>query len=328
LPNRGQMTFDYATPFREREGQWVLPKNIHKALLRAYSNAKCMPGDKVGALRSILHRFALEPIQCAAFIQSLPEWQPHLGDFKRSPRVELFIAMFARCVDTMAILTDEPHGLFGLELLAREEVLAVRQRLGRQRTFDCLRCDEECWMAGGNMVVPGLGKKAALNQKAKQDLREQESVHFQRIMRDLQLRDNCTSKVDANKYVLDLSVHEDWSIARYLLALAQREDGENICETSWTEKAQFDARGIQFIVPSEWYSHLPTVGVFTMRYFVERPQYKEPPSRIKLANKMLGWKNYNLKTGLQQPGTTTERARQSMRKSITAGKNKFQMDVK
>jgi hypothetical protein len=316
LPHRGQMNFDYTTPFREQENQWILPSSVHHALIRAYGNAKCFPMDKVGALRSILHRFALDPMQCADYLHILPRWEPHLGDFKRSPRVELFVALFARCVDTAAFLTDEPHGLFGLELFAREEILAVRQRLGRQRTFDVMRCELDCWITGGQQAVAGNAfKKAQLNQKARQEEREKEGNHFTRVLRDLGLKDNCISRVDANKYVMDLSVHEDWSVARYLLALAQREDGENICETSWTEKAQFDARGIQFIVPSEWYSNLPTVGTFTMRYFLERPQFKDPPGRLKLANRLLGWKNHNLKTGLQIPGSAS-RSTRSIRMSL------------
>merc|ERR1719221_189669 len=119
---------------------------------------------------------------------------------------------------------------------------------------------------------------------AKQDAKE-----MKRTLRDYCLRDDPTSRGNANRYEFDLTLFEDWQGARVLLKLGQDEAGEHFDEPMWSEKLQLADRGAKWLVPQEWNDDLPKSGILEMRYIVQRSQYKDLAARRRLAEEYLGW---------------------------------------
>eukprot|EP00747_Dinoflagellata_sp_TGD_P111572 gnl/TRDRNA2_/TRDRNA2_171251_c0_seq1.p1 gnl/TRDRNA2_/TRDRNA2_171251_c0~~gnl/TRDRNA2_/TRDRNA2_171251_c0_seq1.p1 ORF type:complete len:245 (+),score=42.62 gnl/TRDRNA2_/TRDRNA2_171251_c0_seq1:71-805(+) len=243
---------------------------------------------KVGVLRTVLHQLNLTPEQCGRLIGVLPSATSLKAvDLRRqSARVEAFVALYHRCVDICGLLSAEPHGLYGMELLSREQVLIVRVRLGRLRTLDLSRIDMPFWVPEPH-VVTGPVRSSTFRERLEET--DQDTQQMQHLIHDLRLHDDPTSHGNANRYVLDLSIHEDWIAARVLLMLGAKEPGVHFDEPSWSEKAHLEERGCKWLIPSEWLSELPNVGIFSVRYFVQVPQYRDLVVRGKLAEKYLGW---------------------------------------
>merc|ERR1711879_1034821 len=116
-------------------------------------------------------------------------------------------------------LSSEDHGLYGLQMFDRVNILTVRKRLGRLRTFDLTRCDED-------QLIPtdrDLRLSMTFTQRVEEAQHDEELM--QKVLRQMHLRDDISSKGNANKYVLDLSLFEDWMCTCVLLMLAAKEAG-------------------------------------------------------------------------------------------------------
>ncbi|CAE7267291.1 SEC14, partial [Symbiodinium necroappetens] len=111
----------------------------------------------VKVLRSVAHRLVLTPEQCGWLLEALPATALELDtEIRDSPRVEAFVVLYARCNDIAELLSDEECGLYSLVHLTREEVLTVRKRLGRTRTWDITR-------AGQEFIIPPPEDPADMN---------------------------------------------------------------------------------------------------------------------------------------------------------------------
>merc|ERR1719401_2489877 len=130
---------------------------------------------KLVALRTVLHLFTLSPVQSAQLVRILPP--PKEGEI--SLRVDAFVALYSRCTDIGGLLSTSSHGLYGLEILTREEVLNVRVRLGRFRTWDITRCEAE-------QLVPGDRAGNINTRKAEAEKDRQE---IQKTLAELKLAD-------------------------------------------------------------------------------------------------------------------------------------------
>jgi hypothetical protein len=183
-----------------------------------------------------------------------------------------------------ALMVDKsaPYGLYGLALLNQIEVLNVRLRLGRLRVWDITRMDETWLLPGKPHYRPEEAKERIEN--AQKDLRQQAGM-----VRGLGLRDDVTSHGNANRMVLNLAVFEDWMFTCVMMQVAQREPGAHFDEPQWSETAHLEARGAKWLVPPEWTSKTPDVGVFTVRYFLERDEYCDSEFRIAMGSKYCGW---------------------------------------
>lgn len=89
---------------------------------------------------------------------------------------------------------------------------------------------------------------------------------------------------------LDLSVFDSWTVAKYIIQLAQKEPGDNVKEAKYSEftKAGFEDRGYAFIIPATWFPNPPSIGDFTCTYYV-KPEEQRPQTRLALAKSLLGW---------------------------------------
>lgn len=279
FPSGGMLSLDYVSPFRppkdcEPSGQALLDK-----IRTALQSSACEATPKVLVLRTMLHLLVLTPEQCWELVTVFPgETHPHLVQ-RFSARVEAYVAMFGRCIRPADLLSAKPCGLYGLSLFKRGEVLKVRFRLGRLRTFNLLLCDEF-------RLTPGA-RARSLAERLATGLLDHEGNRWR--LQDLRLLDDPTSIADANKYTMDLSIHEDWAFTKLLLTLAKLEKGEHLDEPSWSEMAHLEERGTRWLVPPEWHKEVPRAGIFSVRFFTEKREYRDMALRQSLAEKFLGW---------------------------------------
>jgi len=83
------------------------------------------------------------------------------------------------------------------------------------------------------------------------------------------------------KYELDLSFHEQSSVAKLLLLLSVREPGQNL------ENEIYDDKPIT--IPKEWLANLPSTGILKLEYHTESPENCLMDLRRSLAEQVLGW---------------------------------------
>eukprot|EP00747_Dinoflagellata_sp_TGD_P033989 gnl/TRDRNA2_/TRDRNA2_136974_c2_seq1.p1 gnl/TRDRNA2_/TRDRNA2_136974_c2~~gnl/TRDRNA2_/TRDRNA2_136974_c2_seq1.p1 ORF type:complete len:641 (-),score=99.67 gnl/TRDRNA2_/TRDRNA2_136974_c2_seq1:610-2337(-) len=115
IPPRGQIIFDYTTPFHAQPGAVTASPEVLKGLCHAVRAAACDAIAKVAVARTVLHRLSLTPQQCSRFVQALPERQSknHDESIRHSPRVDAFCAVYPRCVDIEKLLSGESYSLYG-----------------------------------------------------------------------------------------------------------------------------------------------------------------------------------------------------------------------
>jgi len=89
-----------------------------------------------------------------------------------------------------------------------------------------------------------------------------------------------------NRFECHLYIHEEWALAKFLIALAAIEDGENMLKCAWTERSFLALQGYDFIVPAEWCRDLPNKGTFSATYVEEKEEYRLLNSRQKLAEQI------------------------------------------
>merc|ERR1719375_2556094 len=121
------------------------------------------------------------------------------------------------------------------------------------------------------------------------DQADNDAARMKNMLEGLRLRDDPTSRGNANRYSMDLTVPEDYTAAQVIMLLALKEPGMHFEEPGWTEVAHLESRGIKWLVPTEWNNEVPKAGVFTVRYFTERESCKDENVRRKLGEKYCGW---------------------------------------
>merc|ERR1712216_37323 len=113
-------------------------------------------------------------------------------------------------------------------------------------------------------LIPG--KRDYEDFRARQEATEEDQRAMQKTLAMYHLRDDPTSRGNANWVALDLEVYESWQCARVLLILNQKEDGVHFDNPTWSVKANLQ----HWLVPPEWEKDVPKVGIFSVRYFCER----------------------------------------------------------
>eukprot|EP00439_Symbiodinium_sp_Y106_P055018 s1902_g7.t1 len=327
LPPRAEIKFDYCSPFHPQRGTPSTPDRTVRLLRQALTTMDFNQSLKVKVLRSVAHRLVLTPEQCGWLLEALPATALELDtEIRDSPRVEAFVVLYARCNDIAELLSDEECGLYSLVHLTREEVLTVRKRLGRTRTWDIARADVRtqhvvpCVIEfiipppedptdmnpAGRMVLmtrrasnagpaaPGLPTtkpKSRTERMAEASIDEERMRPIlkdprhaalnvpQFVQLDYNMLDNPVSLGHANRYMMDLTLHEDWHCA-------QRK--ENIDAPFWSEKAHLADKGSKWLVPDEWSKEMPKVGIFGMT-FLQGFNDPDLELRLRLAKEWLGW---------------------------------------
>lgn len=285
IPSRGELMFDYCSPFHPAYEKTPVQDAVLDLLIASVVEATVEPWPKLEALRTCLHNVVLAPEQCGRLIEVFPDSQSTFASTGSmvSLRVDAFVALYARCHDIGGLLSSERHGLYGLQLLSREEVLNVRSRLGRLRTWDIMNADSDC-------VVPGM-QSSGVNQRKAEGLADRQKI--QRTLDELRLRDDPTSFGLANRYCIELEkLFEDWMFAVILMEVNKGEDGEHFDAATWSEKAHLEEKGSRWLIPEEWKTvptDVPKKGTVTVTFCVERDGCKDQEYRKVLAAKYLGW---------------------------------------
>lgn len=296
LPPRGEVIFDYCTPWHPTTGS--SSQEVIDSVRKMIKKSRCDEYLKVSVLRSALDRLCVSSEQ---FSQLLGGFRvPTTKEVRNSPRVEAFLILYSRCNDIQGLLASDVHGLYSLSLLTREEVLTVIKRLGRARTWDVTRIEQECLIpvdircfSNATEQAPAANRSSrrssvGVSKADKQAGLIEDTLKMKSILNDFQLLDNRTSRGNANNFVMDLSLHEDWHCARMLLRIAQAEPGEHFDEPSWSEKAHLAERGSNWLVPDDWNKELPTVGIFGVRY-LQGTSIANVEARLQLASEYLNW---------------------------------------
>jgi len=136
VPPRGELVFDYCSPFHPPLDSEATSDNTIDAVIASLTSASVDSEPKLAALRTVLHSFVLVPGQSGRIIEVLPPAESSLENSSSnlSFRIDAFVVLYARCKDISGLLQAEGCGLYTLSLLTRVEVLNVRSRLGRLRT--------------------------------------------------------------------------------------------------------------------------------------------------------------------------------------------------
>jgi hypothetical protein len=288
MPSRGEMIFDFCSPFHPSKDETPTCGHLLDRLVQALDKSEIDDMPKVDVMRTMLHTLILTPKQCARLLEpvghaSIASDENSPGTAKISPRVDAFCALYTRCTDIKELLSNnEPHGLYSMSLLRKQEVLNVRLRLGRLRTWDITRLEQD-WLVPGKVKVEAKDRIAL----AELDLKQGHGM-----VRGFGLLDDVTSKGNANRFVLNLEVFEDWMFTRVLMQVAGRETdswGQHFDDPSWSEIAHLEARGAKWLVPPEWSITTPDVGIFTVRYKLTEQGIPFQDIRLKTATSFLGW---------------------------------------
>ncbi|CAE8725580.1 unnamed protein product [Polarella glacialis] len=287
MPQRGEVALEYCSPFHPPTTAVTAQDSTIEQIAFAVENTECNPMAKVGVLRSTIDKICLTGMHCSMLIEALPssfltpqqladnpQAEPTMRD---TARVEAFVILYSRCVDIHGLLESV---LYGIKVLTRAEVLTVCRRLGRTRTWDMPRLHLDC-------LIPDP-RPATMTKADKLQLAAVDGDKQQPIMQDFGMLADPTSIGNANFLFFDLSLFEDWHCARLLLLVSQAESGEHFDEPSWSEKAHLAERGSNWIIPGEWMSEVPTVGIFGVRY-IQGTGDVDMENRLKLAALHLGW---------------------------------------
>lgn len=306
IPHRGEIKLDYCSPFHPKQGTPATDDPVVRQLRVAIENTEAKQSLKVSVLRTVLHRLVLNVEQCGSFLEALPH--PDEGEIRDSARVDAFVLLYTRCNDIRGLLNDTDYGLYSLQLLTREEILTVRKRLGRLRCWAIDRSGEESLIpvsheqsafneSGRLTLMPRrsaettlpTGKPALTPSKMERIAKAQEDdKRMKPILEDYGMLDNPTSMGNANWFMMDLTLKEDWIAAGVLLQCCQAESSEVKDEPYWSEKAHLAQRGSNWLVPDEWNKEVPEVGIFGVRFL---QGFSEPNTarRLELAEEWLGW---------------------------------------
>jgi len=310
IPHRGEVKLDYCSPFHPKKGTPATDEAVVQQLRVAVENTEAKQSLKVSVLRTVLHRLVLNVEQCGSFLQVFPH-PAQASEIRDSARVEAFVLLYTRCNDIRSLLNDSDHGLYSLQHLTREEILTIRRRLGRLRCWAIDRTGEESLIpmsydqtafnesgrltlikrrsAITEMPTPPTGKPAPTPSKMERMAKAQEDdKRMKPILEDYGMLDNPTSMGNANWFMMDLTLKEDWIAAGALLQCCQAESAEVKDEPYWSEKAHLAQRGSNWLVPDDWNKEVPEVGIFGVRFL---QGYHEPniARRLELAEEWLGW---------------------------------------
>eukprot|EP00928_Gymnodinium_smaydae_P030531 TRINITY_DN22681_c1_g3_i1.p1 TRINITY_DN22681_c1_g3~~TRINITY_DN22681_c1_g3_i1.p1 ORF type:complete len:1455 (-),score=242.31 TRINITY_DN22681_c1_g3_i1:647-4459(-) len=275
LPHSGSLSFDYCSPFHPHLDAPRTATSVVERLAQVVQSSRCELGPKVQVLRTVLHKMVLSPEHVALLVALFPSITEQDGE--GAPRVDAFVPLYTRCADIGGLLATTPCGLYGLELLQLQEILMVRSRLGRLRTWDLVRADAT--------MLPCQSFPAGISVTERKALAEQEWLANERNLAGFNLRDDPTARGNANRYCFDLAVFEDWQAARCLLQLGAAEEGPHFDNPTWSEKAHLS----HWLIPPEWITTLPNIGILRFHYFLERDSFLNLEARKRMAAKFLAW---------------------------------------
>lgn len=94
------------------------------------------------------------------------------------------------------------------------------------------------------------------------------------------------------RYELDLSTHEDWTCATFLLHLSREEKGKKVIrDCHWSEQdGGLPEDGHDFTIPKKWFTKaVPKEGELQLSYAIESPEVIDNEARRTLAENLFGW---------------------------------------
>lgn len=104
----------------------------------------------------------------------------------------------------------------------------------------------------------------------------------------LECHKDTTNRPQKNHFVLDLTLHEDWKIADYMIRIASVEPGDSIVDPRWSGAEYADRRESLWFVPKDWLGgNVPQYG--TISFTFVPPDKVMVRDRQRLAESLLGW---------------------------------------
>lgn len=202
-------------------------------------------------------------------------------------RAECFVLLWGRCMDTASLCTYD--GFWDPSFLTYQDAKDLSNRLGHMRTMDAMNVcrpygiEESAFKTAWsthNITVAVLVSRRAENAGL-----TKEGVPI----------DEKTGAGEApvepgRRYALDLSLYEDHTVAKYIMAVADAEDGMNLVRGDWSERGFMAAEDVDFFIPKEWMTEtgLPKVGLFQFTYMSENENFISEQTRLDYAVSMLG----------------------------------------
>jgi len=110
-----------------------------------------------------------------------------------------------------------------------------------------------------------------------------------------------------NRFTLNLQFHDEHSVARYLLIMADLEPGENMLDTHWSEYSNRTSG--RWFVPSTWTRSMPWYGIFYLRYVCEHVHDIRDSQRREHARSLLGWRELHLRRAVETEGDEDKKAK-------------------
>eukprot|EP00928_Gymnodinium_smaydae_P032687 TRINITY_DN23607_c0_g3_i3.p1 TRINITY_DN23607_c0_g3~~TRINITY_DN23607_c0_g3_i3.p1 ORF type:complete len:1386 (+),score=306.62 TRINITY_DN23607_c0_g3_i3:278-4435(+) len=297
-------------------------------VLDALQSSCCSHSDRVSALRHISEHLVLSSQQVLRLVNVFPDsdgtvrspkylWQlvrkvlkrPGLAEVARgdrriqpscfggrefeSVRAEALVLLFNRCCESWALCTADC--IYDWRLFSRPRAREIRERLGRLRTHDVLKCCEP-WRVCYGLSPAAVWTRPVSRGTLASSIKNQRNADKNSLLQNLRklLEQGADPEAASfemepgRRYELRLDVFEERTIAQFLLALNKQEGGDCIVRCSWSERARLEEDGYDFLPPPEWADKGPeTVGTLRLTYMSNTEIDVE--GRTALAERFCGW---------------------------------------
>lgn len=243
-------------------------------------HSQCNHEDQVQALRGVSHLVTLNPTQMIDLLKKIPNKAikaQHTGGGLSAELVaarrKSLLSKFQRAAKKAKVYTK-------LGLVIKESAFQYVDTNPRVSAFICFfnrticqtdLCSQDC-LYNTKLFTHACSKEI------------QNRIGVLRTFDAFACHDpksNC-----GNRFECRMFIHEEWTLAKFLIFLAAREDGENMIKCFWSERNFLAVQGYDFIPPGDWLRDLPMRGVFAATYVEEKEEFRLLNERKKLAEQL------------------------------------------
>jgi len=246
-------------------------------------------------------------------------------------RVFMIQILFNRCVDADQLISS--RCIYSPIMFHLQEIHSLRSRLGHIRTFNVLQAHHEVKITEirdptatsksrhrkdplPKSRVPAQKEEKNKIEPKKKDKDKNKDEEKEKSAKEKKRSTNNSKKcmqgvryqnLHGNEYWLDLSVREDWVVARTILDIAEKEQRLEIKNSQYFLAGE-DVEA-QFSIPTNWYASyegLPQLGILTLKLATKSEKCRASigkeaneaiiNSRWEYACTHLGWLDYRKKT--------------------------------
>eukprot|EP00746_Dinoflagellata_sp_MGD_P089219 gnl/MRDRNA2_/MRDRNA2_35233_c0_seq1.p1 gnl/MRDRNA2_/MRDRNA2_35233_c0~~gnl/MRDRNA2_/MRDRNA2_35233_c0_seq1.p1 ORF type:complete len:1321 (+),score=185.20 gnl/MRDRNA2_/MRDRNA2_35233_c0_seq1:217-4179(+) len=273
----GTLSLDYSSPRGPSRKAATLSNMVLESVMDLLENSQCNHEDQVQALRGVSHLMTLNPSQMCELLRKVPnraiQQKAGTNSALMQQRRKSLLSKFQRAAKKAQVYTK-------LGLKIKESAFQYIDTNPRISAFICFfnRC---------------ICQTDLCTQTCLYDVK----MFTHACSKEIQTRIGVLRTFDAlachspdtncgNRFECRMFIHEEWTLAKFLIFLAAREDGENMVKCFWSERNFLAVQGYDFIPPGDWLRDLPMKGTFCATYVEEKEEYRLLNERKKLAEQL------------------------------------------